>query len=136
MIQKIKDNLKERTKEEKIKAIIQDSYAKLPQNGILVIYDHNSDNDIWLNLMHIVLEIKFFKSSLSDLKKHMKTYRSNFKTTYFNKSKIVGICKKVGFTFKKFIQKPSQTKDVCNKNHDLSNTMILCFKKQANTRRV
>ena len=121
--------------EEKIKAIIQEAYDKLPQKALLVIYDHNSDNDIWLNLTHILLEIKFFKSSLPELKKHMKAYRANFQATYFNKTHITNICKKVGFTLKKFIQRPSQTKDVCDKSHDLSNTMILCFKKQSNTRK-
>lgn len=122
--------------EEKIKAIIHDAYAKLPKNGLLVIYDHNSDNDIWLNLMHIILEIKFFKSTLPDLKKHMKAYRTNFRATYFSKDKIITICKTIGFTFKKYIQKPSQTKDVCDKEIDLSSTMVVCFKKQSKTRRV
>jgi len=119
-----------------IKSKIQEAYAKLPKNGILVIYDHNSDNDIWLNLMHILLEIKFFKSTLPELNKHMKSYRTTFRANYFNSSLMTEWCKKVGFSFKKFIQKPSQTKDVCDKITDLSNTMVLCFRKESKTRRV
>jgi hypothetical protein len=119
-----------------VKEKIQEAYAKLPINALMVIYDHNSDNDIWWNLMHILIEIKSFKETLPELLKFMKNYTIRYRSSYFNQSNITKWCKKVGFSFKKHIQKPSQTTDVCDKTISLSNTMVLCFKKQLKSRRV
>jgi hypothetical protein len=119
-----------------VKEKIEEAYAKLPLNGLLVVYDHNSDNDIWLNLIHILIEIKSFKGTLPELIKFMKHLVSTYRSSYFNKENVTKWCKKVGFSFKKDIQKPSQTNDVCDKTVPLSNTMVLCFKKQLKSRRV
>ena len=121
---------------EMVKEKIQEAYAKLPLNGVLVVYDHNSDNDIWLNLVHILIEIKSFKGTLPELLKFMKNFVKTYRSSYFNKENITKWCKKVGFSFKKHIQKPSQTTDVCDKVTPLSNTMVLCFKKQLKSRRI
>jgi hypothetical protein len=119
-----------------VKEKIQEAYAKLPVNALMVIYDHNSDNDIWLNLMHILIEIKSFKGTLPELLKFMKVYITRYRSSFFNQNEVTKWCKKVGFSFKKHIQKPSQTTDVCDKTTPLSNTMVLCFKKQLKSRRI
>jgi hypothetical protein len=66
----------------------------------------------------------------------MKELTIRYRSSYFNQTEVTKWCKKVGFSFKKHIQKPSQTKDVCDKKTDLSNTMVLCFRKESKTRRV
>jgi len=119
-----------------VKEKIQEAYAKLPLNALMVIYDHNSDNDIWLNLIHILIEIKSFRGTLPELLVFMKELTGRYRSSYFDKENVTKWCKKVGFSFKKHIQKPSQTKDVCDKTTDLSNTMVLCFKKQLKSRRI
>jgi hypothetical protein len=45
-------------------------------------------------------------------------------------------CKKIGFTYKTVLRKKTNIKDVCNADIDISNTVYLCFQKQARTRRV
>jgi SAM-dependent methyltransferase len=123
--------------QEEIENALQQAYLLLEKGGILLIRDHDSSNDVFINLQHIVLEMKYSKDmELLDFQKHMHDYTLAFQSHYLNQKLIKQLCKNIGFSYKTFLKKQTNIKDVCNKEIDISSTMYLCFKKQSKTRRV
>lgn len=123
--------------QEDIEAALKQAYLLLEKGGILLIIDHDSSNDVFINLQHIVLEMKNSKDmNVLDFQKHMHDYTLAFKSHYMNQKLIKQLCKNIGFSYKTFLKKQTNIKDVCNKEIDISSTMYLCFKKQSKTRRV
>ena len=121
---------------EAIQKALQQAYLLLEKGGVLIVRDHDSSNDVFINLQHIVLEMKYSKDmNLADFQKHMHEYTLAFQANYFNQKLIKQWCKKIGFVYKSNLKKQTNIKDVCNKEIDISNTMYLCFKKQSQTRR-
>jgi SAM-dependent methyltransferase len=120
-----------------IQKALKDAYLLLEKGGVLLIRDHDSENDMFINLQHVVMEMKSSTDlSLQEYKVHMKKYVASLKTSYFNVARMKEWCKQIGFTYMKVMKKKTNIKDVCNDDIDISNTVYLCFRKQMKTRRV
>ena len=120
-----------------IQKALKDAYLLLEKGGVLLIRDHDSENDMFINLQHVVMEMKSSTElSLQEYKEHMKKYVASLKTSYFNVARMKEWCRQIGFTYMKVMKKKTNIKDVCNDDIDISNTVYLCFRKQMKTRRV
>jgi predicted SAM-dependent methyltransferase len=120
-----------------IKAALQQSYRLLEKGGVLLIRDHDSENDMFIDLQHVVLEMKYSTElPIQEYQAHMKKYVASLKTHYFNVAMMKEWCRQIGFTYRKVMKKKTNIKDVCNADIDISNTVYLCFRKQVKTRRV
>jgi len=122
---------------EAIQRALKEAYTLLETGGVLLIRDHDSSNDMFIDLQHVVLEMKYSSDlPMKDYQDHMKKYIASLQTSYFNIAMMKEWCKKIGFTYKTVLRKKTNIKDVCNADIDISNTVYLCFQKQARTRRV
>jgi len=121
---------------EAIKTALKQAYLLLEKGGLLLIRDHDSKNDTFINLQHVVMEMKYStEMPVREYQEHMKKYVGSLKTSYFNVVTMKEWCRQIGFTYMKVMKKKTNIKDVCNANIDISNTVYLCFRKQAKTRR-
>jgi SAM-dependent methyltransferase len=120
-----------------IQKALKDAYLQLEKGGVLLIRDHDSENDMFIDLQHVVLEMKYSTElPMEEYQAHMKKYVASLKTSYFNVAMMKEWCRQIGFTYMKVMKKKTNIKDVCNADIDISNTVYLCFRKQAKTRRV
>ena len=120
-----------------IKSALHGAYRLLEKGGVLLIRDHDSENDMFIDLQHVVLEMKYSTElPMKEYQAHMKKYVASLKTHYFNVAMIKEWCKQIGFVHVKMMKKKTNIKDVCNADIDISNTVYLCFRKQMKTRRV
>jgi len=121
---------------EAIQHTLRQVYNLLEPGGILLIRDHDSTNDLFIDLQHVVLEMKFSNNlPLSEYQSHMKKYMESLKTHYFNVESMKEWCKKIGFTYRKMLKQKTNIKDECNTEIDISNTFYLCFQKSSKTRK-
>ena len=121
---------------EAIRHALKEAYVLLEKGGLLVIRDHDSENDTLIDLQHVVLEMKYSTQlPMADYQAYMKKYIAGLRTSYFNARVIKEWCKQIGFTYRSIMKKKTNIKDVCNQDIDISNTMYLCFQKQAKTRK-
>jgi hypothetical protein len=122
---------------EAIQRALQEAYFLLEKGGILVIRDHQSVNDMFIDLQHVVFEMKYsMELPMKEYEEHIKKYISSLKTHYFNVKIIKEWCKQIGFTYRSMLKNKSHIKDVCNQEVDISNTVYLCFQKQDKTRKI
>ena len=120
-----------------IQKALKDAYLLLEKGGVLLIRDHDSENDMFIDLQHVVLEMKYSTElPIQEYQAHMKKYVASLKTSYFNVARMKEWCRQIGFTYMKVMKKKTNIKDVCNADIDISNTVYLCFRKQMKTRRV
>lgn len=120
-----------------IQKALKDAYLLLEKGGVLLIRDHDSENDMFIDLQHVVLEMKYSTElPIQEYQSHMKKYVASLKTSYFNVAMMKEWCRQIGFTYMKVMKKKTNIKDVCNADIDISNTVYLCFRKQVKTRRV
>ena len=120
-----------------IKSALQQSYRLLEKGGLLLIRDHDSENYTFIDLQHVVLEMKYSTGMpVREYQTHMKRYIASLRTHYFNVTMMKEWCKQIGFTHVNMMKNKTNIKDVCNADLDISNTVYLCFRKQAKTRRV
>ena len=120
-----------------IQKALKDAYLLLEKGGVLLIRDHDSENDMFIDLQHVVLEMKYSTElPIQEYQAHMKKYVASLKTSYFNVARMKEWCRQIGFTYMKVMKKKTNIKDVCNADIDISNTVYLCFRKQLKTRRV
>lgn len=120
-----------------IQKALKDAYLLLEKGGVLLIRDHDSENDMFIDLQHVVLEMKYSTElPIQEYQAHMKKYVASLKTSYFNVAMMKEWCRQIGFTYMKVMKKKTNIKDVCNADIDISNTVYLCFRKQVKTRRV
>ena len=120
-----------------IQKALKDAYLLLEKGGVLLIRDHDSENDMFIDLQHVVLEMKYSTElPIKEYQAHMKKYVASLKTSYFNVAMMKEWCRQIGFTYMKVMKKKTNIKDVCNADIDISNTVYLCFRKQVKTRRV
>jgi len=125
------------TSEEEIQHVLRQVYNLLEPGGIILIRDHDSTNDEFIDLQHVVLEMKFSNHlPLSEYQSHMKKYIGSLKTHYFNVESVKEWCKKIGFTYRKMVKQKTNIKDECNRDVDISNTVYVCFQKSSKTQRV
>jgi len=123
-------------KKESIQRILRESYGILEKGGILLIRDHDSSNDLFMDLQHIVLEMKHSNElSFSQYQTHIQEYIHSLQSHYFNVNNMKQWCKEIGFTYVSS-KKKTNMKDICNTEIDISNTVYLCFRKQASTRKI
>jgi predicted SAM-dependent methyltransferase len=119
-----------------IQKALKEAYHLLEKGGVLLIRDHDSENDMFIDLQHVVMEMKYSTElPMEEYQKHMKRYVASLKTSYFNVAMMKEWCRQLGFTYMKVMKKNTNIKDVCNADIDISKTVYLCFRKQAKTRR-
>lgn len=123
--------------QEAIQKALREAYSLLEKGGVLLIRDHDSDNDLFIDLQHVVLEMKYSSSlPFQEYQTTIQKYIHSFQSHYFNASVMKEWCKKIGFSYVSMLKKKTNIKDVCNADIDISNTVYLCFRKQAKTRRL
>jgi SAM-dependent methyltransferase len=120
-----------------IQKALSEAYSLLEKGGVLLIRDHDSENDLFIDLQHVVLEMKYSSGlPFQEYQTNIKKFIHSFQSYYFNANIIKEWCKKIGFSYVSMLKKKTNIKDVCNADIDISNTVYLCFRKQAKTRKV
>lgn len=120
-----------------IQKALNEAYSLLEKGGVLLIRDHDSDNDLFIDLQHVVLEMKYSSGlPFQEYQTTIQKFIHSLQSYYFNVSMMKEWCKQIGFTYVSMLKKKTNIKDVCNADIDISNTVYLCFRKQAKTRKV
>jgi len=111
---------------------LKKSFKILKKNGILFIREHNNySNDIFINIQHIVLTIKYIidhnpEWNFDKINKYYKKFIFSYTSHFFSKKYIIDLCEKIGF---KLIDCKKNIKLDYIDYKDISKTYLYAFKK-------